>query len=186
MLPRHEHHDELDLVYDDEVTVLKKNTDGWWYGKRIVFNKRQDRSWFAEGWFPGSYVEGDRWLQKNTGDHWGGHRNDEWDFVVMSSNEPSLSGSVDTESLTSEQKKLVGSTGYGAHLLGRSVADLEAESDVGYKDRATVMEKEKERRGLRGSVAPTRATKKLNKRFMSRHVHRDHMHHDHDGKVDDD
>ena len=50
MLPRHEHHDELDLVYDDEVTVLKKNTDGWWYGKRIVFNKRQDRSWFAEGW----------------------------------------------------------------------------------------------------------------------------------------
>ena len=51
-----------------------------------------------------------------------GHVNDEWDFVVMSSNEPSLSGSVDTESLTSEQKKLVGSTGYGAHLLGRSVA----------------------------------------------------------------
>ena len=170
---RHEHHDELNLVYDDEITVLRKNVDGWWYGKRVVWNKRQDRSWFEEGWFPASYVEGDRWLQKNSGDHWGGHKNDEWDLRVMSSNEPSFA--------TGSHSSL--ESGYAQKLVGKSLADLRAEGSLDYKARASFQEKDGNRIGKQGTDgsrksskmrSPKRNSRRPSQRKMAPGVHRDH------------
>lgn len=110
---QHERHDELNLIYNDEITVLKKNTDGWWYGKRVVWNKRQDRSWFEEGWFPASYVQGNKWLLKQSGDHWGGNENDDWDIHVVESGDSSL---------VSDDRSSLGS--YGAKLVGQGVSDI--------------------------------------------------------------
>ena len=81
--------DEIGLTYRDEVQVLKKGKDGWWYGRRTAWNARRDNCWDEEGWFPSSYVDGDLYAQKNPSNRWTGGRagEDDWETVHTSSSD---------------------------------------------------------------------------------------------------
>ena len=124
---RHEHHDELNLVYNDTISVLKKLGDGWWYGKRVVWNTRNDRSWFEEGWFPASYVTGDRWLQRQTGDHWVGDADDDFEVKVVGAD------SQDT-SLLAEDASLEGTISLGSHGVDAVLGGIEDLLSAGIDD----------------------------------------------------
>jgi len=85
--------DEIGLTYRDEVQVLKKGKDGWWYGRRTAWNARRDTCWDEEGWFPASYVDGDLYAQKNSENRWTGGKagEDDWETVHTSSSDDSAS-----------------------------------------------------------------------------------------------
>jgi len=85
--------DEIGLTYRDEVQVLKKGKDGWWYGRRTAWNARRDNCWDEEGWFPSSYVDGDLYAQRNPEARWTGGKagEDDWETVHTSSSDDSAS-----------------------------------------------------------------------------------------------